>query len=97
MNNNTLVSVIIPIYNESATFLKLLKKVLNVKIDKVKFQIIIIESQSTDGTREQVESLSKEKFDIIYQTEALGKGSAVIDGLKKVKGEMVEKLFIFVQ
>ena len=89
MSNNTLVSVIIPVYNESATFLKLLKKVLSIKIDKISFQIIIVESQSTDGTREQVESLIQENFDIVYQNQALGKGSAVIEGFKKVKGEIV--------
>ena len=68
MKNKTLVSVIIPIYNESATFLKLLKKILNVKIKNIKLQIIIIESNSNDGTREQVKSLKKENFDIIFQS-----------------------------
>ena len=52
-------------------------------------QIIIIESNSTDGTKEQVELLDKKKFDIIFQSQPLGKGSAVIDGLKKVKGEII--------
>ncbi len=89
MKNKTLVSVIIPIYNESATFLKLLKKILNVKIKNIKLQIIIIESNSNDGTREQVKSLKKENFDIILQSKPLGKGSAVIEGLEKAKGEII--------
>jgi len=89
MKKKTLISVILPVYNESATFPKLLKKILNVKIENIKLQIIIIESNSSDGTREQVQSLEKNKFDIIFQSRALGKGSAVIEGLKKVKGEII--------
>ena len=71
MKKKTLISVIIPIYNESATFLKLIKKILNVKTNKFKLQIIIVESNSNDGTREQVKSLKKNKFDIILQPKAL--------------------------
>jgi glycosyltransferase involved in cell wall biosynthesis len=89
MKKKTLISVILPVYNESATFLKLLKKILSVKLKNIKLQIIIIESNSNDGTREQVESLEKNKFDIIFQPRALGKGSAVIEGFKKVKGEII--------
>ena len=86
---NTLISVIIPVYNERATFLKLIKKITNLKIKEIKLQIIIIESNSNDGTREQVESLEKNKFDIIFQKKAQGKGSAVIEGLKKVRGDII--------
>tara|TARA_B100000029_G_scaffold302663_1_gene295490 strand:- start:3726 stop:4451 length:726 start_codon:yes stop_codon:yes gene_type:complete len=89
MKNKTLVSVIIPIYNEIATFPKLLKKILDVKIKNIKLQIIIVESNSDDGTREQVKLLRKKNFDIILQSKPLGKGSAVIDGLKKAKGEII--------
>ena len=62
MKKKTLISVILPVYNESATFPKLLKKILNVKIENIKLQIIIIESNSSDGTREQVQSLEKNKY-----------------------------------
>ena len=89
MKKKKLVSVIIPVYNENSTILKLIKKVDSVKIFGCKFQIVIVESNSNDGTREQVKSLKKNKFDIIFQPKALGKGSAVIQGLKKAKGEII--------
>ena len=85
----TLISVIIPVYNESATFSKLIEKIISLKIKGIKLQIIIVESNSSDGTKEQVELLDKKKFDIIFQKKAKGKGSAVIEGLKKVKGDII--------
>lgn len=89
MKQKKTVSVILPVYNERATFLRLIKKILNVKIQNVKFQIIIIESNSDDGTRDLVKSLSKKKFDLIFQSKPGGKGSAVIDGLKIAKGDII--------
>ena len=46
-------SVIIPVYNEKNTILKILKKVRNVPVDK---EIIIVDDGSTDGTREILKS-----------------------------------------
>ena len=58
----TLISVIIPVYNESATFSKLIEKIISLKIKGIKLQIIIVESNSSDGTKEQVELLDKKKI-----------------------------------
>ena len=43
-------SIIVPVYNESETVDKLLKKVEAVKLP-IKKEIIIVESNSTDGSR----------------------------------------------
>ena len=53
MKNNFLLSVIVPVYNEKKTFFILTKKLLKLKIKKVKLEIIIVESNSTDGTRDE--------------------------------------------
>ena len=50
MKNNFLLSVIVPVYNEKKTFFVLIKKLLKLKIKKIKLEIIIVESNSTDGT-----------------------------------------------
>jgi hypothetical protein len=47
-------SVIVPVYNESATFTQLIELVLGKQIPGVELQVIIVESNSTDGTRELV-------------------------------------------
>jgi len=83
-----LLSVIIPVYNERDTILKILEKVKSVKIDK---EIIIVDDFSTDGTREILESLKgkDEKLKIIFQKKHVGKGFAIRTALKFVEGEIV--------
>ena len=90
MKKKTLVSVIIPVYNENSTILKLIKKVDSIKIYGFEFQIVIVESNSDDGSKDVVKKFEKKKkFDLIFQSVALGKGSAVIEGLKKSKGDII--------
>ncbi len=90
MKKKTLVSVIIPVYNENSTILELIQKVNNVKFPGVKFQIVVVESNSDDGSREIVKKFeNNKKFILIFQPFALGKGSAVIEGLKKANGDII--------
>jgi len=86
-----LLSVIIPVYNERNTILKILEKVKSVKIDKIDKEIIIVDDFSTDGTREILESLKgkDEKLKIIFQKKHVGKGFAIRAALKFVEGEIV--------
>jgi len=86
-----LLSVIIPVYNERNTILKILEKVKSVKIDKIDKEIIIVDDFSTDGTREILESLKgkDEKLKIIFQKKHVGKGFAIRTALKFVEGEIV--------
>ena len=63
----TLISVIIPVYNESATFSKLIEKIISLKIKGIKLQIIIVESNSSDGTKEQVELLDKKNLILFFK------------------------------
>ena len=86
-----LLSVIIPVYNEKNTILKILEKVKSVKIDKIDKEIIIVDDFSNDGTREILESLKgkDEKLKIIFQKKHVGKGFAIRTALKFVEGEIV--------
>ena len=82
-------SIIIPIYNEAATCEELIKRVLRVKI-QAKKEIIIIESNSTDGTREIIKQFQAEKeIQIIWQEKPCGKGNAVQEGLKRATGDII--------
>ena len=90
MKNNFLLSVIVPVYNEKKTFFVLIKKLLKLKIKKIKLEIIIVESNSTDGTREDVLKFKNNKnIKLILQPGPKGKGSAVIEGFKHVTGNYV--------
>ncbi|MCM8772857.1 MAG: glycosyltransferase family 2 protein [Candidatus Omnitrophica bacterium] len=79
-------SVIIPVYNEKRTILKILKKVLEVPVEK---EIIIVDDGSTDGTKEILQSINDERIKIIFKEKNEGKGTAIREGLKHITGDIV--------
>jgi len=79
-------SVIIPVYNEKETILKILEKVQKVPIEK---EIIIIDDGSNDGTTEILKNIKDKNIKIIFKKVNEGKGSAIREGLKYVKGEII--------
>jgi len=80
-------SVIIPVYNERATILEVLKKVKSVPVEK---KIIIIDDGSTDGTKEILKEIQEtQDLKIIFKDKNEGKGSAIREGLKYVSGDVV--------
>ena len=50
------ISIIIPIFNEEATIIDILKKVNNQRIDEIDLEIIVINDCSTDNTLDLSES-----------------------------------------
>ena len=90
MKKNILLSVVVPAYNEKKTFLILVKKLLKLKIKRVKLEIIIVESNSNDGTRDDALKFKDNKnIKLILQPKSNGKGNAVIEGFKHVTGDYV--------
>ena len=79
-------SVVMPVYNEKSTVLKIINKVL--KLDIVK-ELIVVDDCSTDGTREM---LKHTKFDgrvkLLLHDENTGKGGAIRTGFKNVLGDV---------
>jgi len=71
-----LLSVIMPVYNEKTTVLRVLDKVLAAPINK---QVILIDNCSTDGTREILSSFRTNNQDIkvIFNPQNLGRGTSV--------------------
>jgi hypothetical protein len=85
-----MVSVILPVFNEFGTFEEALKRVLAKEIAGVSIQIVIIESNSTDGTKEVVAKYAgHERIDIIWQEKPRGKGNAVREGIAAAKGNII--------
>lgn len=85
-----LLSVIIPVFNEFETFPLLIQKVINKKLTNFEIEIIIIESNSSDGTRGLVKKYQNTRnIQVIFQDKPRGKGYAVAEGLKKAKGDIV--------
>ncbi len=83
-------SIIMTVYNEHNTIEQLLKKVEQVRIKGIKKEIIIVESNSTDGSREIVKKYDKKKgIKTIYEDKPQGKGHAVKEGIKNSTGDII--------
>ncbi len=82
-------SIVLPVFNEARYVAKLIEAVLAkpLKIDR---ELIIVESNSTDGTRDIVKQFEgREGVRVLYEDKPQGKGHAVRTGLKAVKGTIV--------
>lgn len=92
-------SILIPVFNEFKTIDKLINKVLNYQNEKYLIEVIFIESNSTDGSKEFLLKLedkvkknnynSQKKLMFIYQDKPLGKGNAVREGLLVANGDII--------
>jgi len=81
------VSVIIPVYNENKTIAEIIRRV---KAQNIATEILVVDDGSTDGTREELESLNEvENFRIILHSSNQGKGAAVRTGIENVNGEVI--------
>jgi glycosyltransferase involved in cell wall biosynthesis len=90
------VSIIIPVYNEARTLPTLLARVRSQAIPGAAKEIIIIESGSTDGSRDIVaEFLARDAGDdsvsvrAVYEKEPKGKGHAVRQGFGLATGDIL--------
>jgi len=81
-------SILIPVYNEKATLLELLRRVEAVELPVAK-QIVMVDDGSTDGTRELLKNISPERAIIVYHERNRGKGAALRTALARATGELL--------
>ncbi len=83
----TLLSVIIPVYNEAPTLARVLQAVRAVPLD---LEIVVVDGASTDGTREILQR-EEQRGDllVIYQADRNGRGGALREGMDAARGEIV--------
>jgi glycosyltransferase involved in cell wall biosynthesis len=83
-------SIIIPVYNEMATVATLLNRVVTYPLEGIEKEIIVIESNSMDGSRSVVQKFDAEaKIKAIYENRPEGKGHAVRAGLAAATGDWI--------
>ncbi len=83
-------SVIVPVYNEAGTFAELIEELLGKTIPGVDIEVIIVESNSSDGSRDLVlEYRNHPHVQIILEDKPSGKGHAVRAGLQTATGSIV--------
>ncbi len=82
-------SIIIPVYNEEKTILKVLNILNNLEFSKFQKEIIVVDDGSTDGTRNLLNE-NKNLYSSLYcNKKNTGKGSAVRLGLQNSKGDYI--------
>jgi len=84
------VSIIVPVYNELETFPSLMDSLLQKELPGLDKEIIIVESNSSDGTREKaLRYRNKPGIKLVLENRPRGKGFAVRNGFKHITGEFV--------
>ena len=83
-------SIIIPCYNESATILEIVNKILNLKYN-IKKEIILVDDFSDDGTKEiiRLNFLNHKDISVIFHDKNSGKGAAIKTAKKFVSGDII--------
>jgi SAM-dependent methyltransferase len=83
-------SVVMPVYNERATFGEVMRQLLAKEIAGVDVEVIVVESGSTDGTRDEVRRVEGHpRVRVILEDRPRGKGHAVRAGLARATGDFV--------
>jgi len=91
LRDERIISIIVPVYNEEKTVAACLDGIVNKQLVGVRKEIIIVESNSTDSTRQIVEMFAREHSDVklILQDKPLGKGHAVRAGFSEATGDFI--------
>ncbi len=94
-----LVSLVIPVYNESSTLAELLRRCIAVDFPK---ELVIVDDCSRDGSREFLEELSRKglallngapqnrnELRVLFQEKNQGKGAALRRGFSEATGDII--------
>jgi len=82
------ISIIIPVYNEEETLLKVLEKYNPLK-KNINFELIIVNDGSNDNTKKIINNNSSMFNKVVHLSKNQGKGKAIREGLKIAKNEYI--------
>jgi len=77
-----------PAYNEEKTISKVLEALLNVDYQGREFELIVVNDGSRDNTKKALDAINDPRVKVFHKENG-GKGSAVIEGLKHVTGDII--------
>ena len=83
-------SIVLPVYNENLTFAILMEQLLDLELTGIQKEIIIVESNSQDNSRELVLNYKDHpEVKIVLQEKPSGKGNAVREGMERATGDIL--------
>ena len=84
------ISVVIPCFNEIKTISEIIKKIEK-SLSKYKFEILVIDDFSNDGSREFLKEISSKnkKIRVLFNDYNQGKGASLNKGFSEAKGEII--------
>jgi glycosyltransferase involved in cell wall biosynthesis len=82
----SLLSVIVPVYNEAGTISQILEKIQAVPLEK---EIIVVNDGSTDGTDKILRSIQGRNLKVIHHMSNRGKGASVLTGIAHASGDAI--------
>jgi Glycosyl transferase family 2 len=83
-------SILVAAFNESRTFPVLMDALLKKDLPGIDREIIVIESNSTDGTRDLAKQYQRHpEVQLVLQDRPRGKGHAIREGLRRATGDIV--------
>ncbi len=87
----TVLSVVVPCYNEEATLEACIARVLAIRDENLKLDIVIVNDCSKDNSRAIAEALAAKhpEITVLHHEVNQGKGAALRDGFAKAKGDFV--------
>lgn len=82
-------SIIMPIYNENKTLLKIYNKVKNVNLEDIKKEIIIVDDASKDNSWEIIQNIKDKNIIKVKHKKNKGKSCAIKTALNYVTGDYI--------
>ena len=85
------ISILIPVYNERATLIAILDKVIKADTKGLEKELIIVDDGSIDGTREILQHIDAAKYsaNIIFHEKNMGKGAALRTAQQAASGDII--------
>ena len=87
----TLLSLVIPCYNEEKTLAACVETVLRIEDESLRLQLIIVNDCSTDKSAQVADGLRKlhPRIEVLHHTRNQGKGAALRTGIRHATGDFV--------
>ncbi len=85
IDDNLLVSVIIPVFNEETTIKEVISKIPN----HHKKEIIVVDDGSSDNSVERINEIEDRNIKLIKHFKNRGYGAALLTGIKQAKGDII--------